>query len=92
VATPLENPSAPEDREQQAQQDAENDAGNDGKIKRSVFALDPDVAWQSSQPLWHKSTPHHQPNQRDDHTNDGDEFAHLAHYSKSCANRAEAQA
>jgi hypothetical protein len=57
-----------------------------------MFALDPNVAGQSSQPFRRKPAPHHEPHQRDDHTNNGDEFAQLAHYSKSCANRAEAQA
>ena len=82
----------PEDREQQAQQDAENDAGDNGKIERGMSALDPNVAGQPSQPLRHEPAPHRQSHQRGHHANDGDEFAKLAHYPKSCANRAEAQA
>ncbi len=57
-----------------------------------MFALDANVAGQASQPPRHKAAPHHQPDKRDDYTYDGDEFAQLAHYSKSCANRAQAQA
>ena len=83
---------APEDRQQQAQENAQDYAGDDGKIKRRMFTLDPDVAGQTPEPVRRKPAPHHQPHQRDDHTYDGDEFAQLAHYSKSCANRAEAQA
>jgi hypothetical protein len=57
-----------------------------------MVVLDSNVAGQSSQPFWHKPAPHHQAHQRDGYTNDDDEFAQLTHYSKSCANRAEAQA
>src|SRR4030095_16420367 len=56
------------------------------------FALDSNVAGQSSQPLRRKPAPHHQPDQGGNYTNDDDEFDQLAHHSKSCANRAEAQA
>jgi hypothetical protein len=88
----IENSLAPEDRQQQAQENAQDDAGYDGKIKRRMFTLDPNVAGQPSQPLRRKSAPHHQSQQRDDHANDGNEFAQVAHYPKSCANRAKAQA
>jgi hypothetical protein len=54
VVTP---PSAPKDRQQQAQHDANNDAGNDGKIKCGVAALDPNITGQTAQPFRRKSAP-----------------------------------
>ena len=81
-----------EDRKKQTQHNAENDARDDGKIKCGMLALDPDVAGQSSQPFWRKTSPHHQSHQRRDHTEDHDESAQLPHHSKSCADRAKAQA
>jgi len=53
--------SAPEDREKrqkQTQDNAQNDAGNDGKVERGMFALDPNVAGQSAEPLRRETTPH----------------------------------
>jgi hypothetical protein len=79
-------------REDQAQNDAEKDAGDDGKIKRGMFALDPNIAGQSAQPFWHQTAPHYQPEKRRGDADDDDEFSQLAHPSKSCAIQAEAQA
>src|SRR5262245_2015935 len=87
--------STPEDREQrekQAEHDAQNDAGNDGKIERGMFAFDPNVARQSTQPFRREAAPHYQTYQRGDHADDYDELSKLAHLSKSCANQPEAQA
>ena len=92
VLASLLTPENRENRQQQAQHDAENDAGNDGKIKCRMLALDANVARQSAQPFWCKTSPHQQAHDRGDHTDDHDEFANLAHRSKSCANWAEAQA
>ena len=91
IATSLA-PEYREKRQQQAQDNAENDAGDDGKIKCRMFPLDSDIPGQSSQPFWSEAAPHHQSYQRRDDTDDHDEFAQLAHNSKSCVNRAKAQA
>jgi len=91
IATSLA-PEYREKRQQQAQDNAENDAGDDGKIKCGMFPLDSDIPGQSSQPFWSEAAPHHQSYQRRDDTDDHDEFAQLAHNSKSCVNRAKAQA
>ena len=87
--------SASEDREERQKQtknNAEDDAGDDGKIERRMFALDPDVAGQSAQPFRRDTTPHQQPNECGNHTDDHDEFSQLAHHAKSCAIQPEAQA
>jgi hypothetical protein len=42
------SPSAAKDRHDQAENDADDNAGDDGKIKRAVFALDPNVARQTA--------------------------------------------
>ena len=81
-----------EDGEEQAQDNAEDDAGDDRKIKCRMLALDPDIARQSSQPFRSEAAPHDQSDQRRDYTDDQDKFPQLAHNSKSCANRAKAQA
>jgi hypothetical protein len=72
-------PKNREERQKQTQDNAENDAGNDGKIKRGMFALDPDIAGQSAQPLWGETAPHHQTYERRDHANDHNEFPQFAH-------------
>ena len=91
IATTLA-PEYREERQQQAQDNAENDAGDDRKIKYRMLPLDPDIPRQSSQPFRSEAAPHHQSYQRRDDTDDHDEFAQLAHNSKSCVNRAKAQA
>ena len=57
-----------------------------------MFALDPNVAGQSTQPFWRETAPQHQSYQCGDDADDHDELSKFAHYSKSCANEAEAQA
>jgi hypothetical protein len=87
--------STPEDREKrqkQTQDNADNDAGDNGKIKRGVFALDPNVAGQAAQPFWRETAPHHQSYQCGDHADDYDQLSEFPHLSKSCANQSEAQA
>src|SRR5207247_9518074 len=56
-----------------------------------MLPFDADVSRQTSQPFRRESATHHEPHQRRDHTDDHDKFAQLAHHSKSCANRAEAE-
>jgi len=85
-------PKNREEREKQTEHDAKNDAGHDWKIKRGMPALDPNVAGQSAQPFRRDTTPHQQPNECGNHTDDHDEFSQLAHHAKSCAIQAEAQA
>jgi hypothetical protein len=85
-------PKNREEREKQTKHDAENDAGDDWEIKRGMLALDPNVAGQSAQPFRRDTTPHQQPNECGNHTDDHDEFSQLAHHAKSCAIQAEAQA
>src|SRR6266403_491374 len=74
--------SASEDRQKQAEHDAEDDAGNDGEIKCGMFALDPDVAGQSSQPFRCEAAPHYQSHQRHDYADDDHEFSELTHRVK----------
>src|SRR5437667_12002425 len=57
-----------------------------------MFAIDSNVTGQASQPLWSEAAPHHQSHERHNHTDDHNEFSQLAHCSKSCADRAVAQA
>jgi len=92
VLASLSTPENREQREDQAKQNAQNDAGDDGKIKRGMFALDPNVAGQSAQPFWRETAPHDQSYQRGDHADDHDELSKFAHLSKSCANQPKAQA
>src|SRR5436190_12121074 len=47
-----------------------------------MFALDSDVAGQSSQPFRSEAAPHHQSHECRDHTNDHDEFSNLTHCSE----------
>src|SRR6266496_1364038 len=74
--------SASEDRQKQAEHDAQNDAGDDGKIKCGMFALDPDVAGQSSQPFRCEAAPDYQSHQRHDYADDKHEFSELTHRVK----------
>ena len=91
----IENSSATEDREErqeQAEDNAQDDAGNDRKIKYRMLPLNADIAGQSSHPFRSEAAPHHQSDQRRNDTDDQDEFAQVAHNSKSCASRPKAQA
>src|SRR5438552_8934128 len=74
--------SASEDRKKQAEHDAEDDAGNDGEIKGRMFALDPDVAWQSSQPIRCEAAPHYHSHQRHDYADHDHESSELTHRVK----------
>jgi len=48
-----------------------------------MFALDPNVAGQSTQPFWRETAPHDQTHERRDYANDDNEFAQFAHTSPS---------
>src|SRR5438552_3920282 len=74
--------SASEDRQKQAEHDAEDDAGNNGEIKCRMFALDPDVAGQSSQPFRCEAAPDYQSHQCHDYADDDHEFSELTHRVK----------
>ena len=45
------------ERQDQAKDNADNNAGDDGEIKRRVTSFDPNIAGQTSQPLWGKAAP-----------------------------------
>jgi hypothetical protein len=57
-----------------------------------VFTLDPDIAGQPAQPFWREAAPHYQTDERSNHTDNHDQFSHVAHDSKSCAKQPDAQA
>jgi hypothetical protein len=71
--------STTKDRQDQAQQNADDDAGDDGKIKSGVLALDPDVARQTPEPFWSKSTPKHEAKQNGNCAENNQKFSHLTH-------------
>jgi hypothetical protein len=79
VLASFSTPENREERQNQTQDNAENNAGNDGKIERRMFALDTNVTWQSAQPFWRETAPHHQTHQRRDYANDHDELSQFAH-------------
>jgi hypothetical protein len=67
------------ERQDQAKDNADNDAGDDWEIKRRVTSFDPNIAGQTSQPLWGKAAPEEKTDQRRDDSNDEQEFPDVAH-------------
>src|SRR6266567_6777724 len=47
-----------------------------------MFALNPNISRQPSQPLRSETAPHHESHECRDHTNDHDEFSQLTHCSE----------
>jgi hypothetical protein len=78
--------SAPKDREEQTQHNADDDAGDDWEIKSGMFALNPNIAWQMSQPFGSKAAPQNCAEQNENATDQHQEFSQLAHYREGCAN------